>query len=68
MREQKLPLRELSEKRLRERLGDKITLFDPQEFFEALIEGPEAGMNYLNTQRREAKPAPDNNYKEAPPK
>ncbi len=68
MREQKPPIRELSEKRLRERLGDRITLFDPQEFFEALIEGPEAGMQYLNTQRRDTKPAPDNNYKEAPPK
>ncbi len=68
MREQKLPIRELSEKRLRERLGDKITLFDPQEFFEALIEGPEAGMNYLRERRAGAKPAPNSDYKEAPPK
>lgn len=63
MREQKLPVRELSEKRLRERLNGKITLFDPQEFFEALIEGPEAGLNYLSAQKKEPKPAPENDYK-----
>ena len=51
MRENKLSLRDLSEQRLRERLEGKITLFDPQKLFEHLLEGPEAGMEYLKTKR-----------------
>ena len=51
MRENKLSLRDLSEQRLRERLEGKITLFDPQKLFERLLEGPEAGLEYLKTKR-----------------
>ncbi len=51
MRENKLSLRDLSEQRLRERLEGKISLFDPQKLFEYLLDGPEAGMEYLKTKR-----------------
>lgn len=51
LRENKLSLRELSEQRLREHLEGKVSLFDPQKLFEHLLEGPEAGMQYLKTKR-----------------
>ena len=47
MRENKVSVRELSEQRLRERLVGKVSLFDPQELFEHLLEGPEAAREYL---------------------
>ena len=47
MRENRLSVRELSEQRLRERLEGKVTLYDPQELFEHLLEGPEAASEYL---------------------
>ena len=52
---------------LQKLLAERNPERDPQEFFEALIEGPESGMQYLN-ERRGAKPAPNNDYKEQPPK
>ena len=51
MRESRMPLRELSEQRLRERLKGKVSLFDPQELFEHLQEGPDAGMEHLKIKR-----------------
>ncbi|MBD3398630.1 hypothetical protein GF412_05310 [Candidatus Micrarchaeota archaeon] len=51
LRENKLSMRELSEQRLRERLQGKVGLFDPQKLFEHLLEGPDAGMQYLKTKR-----------------
>jgi DNA repair exonuclease SbcCD nuclease subunit len=51
IQENKLSLRELSEQRLRERLEGKVSLFDPQELFEHLLGGPEAGREYLKTKR-----------------
>ena len=53
LREKKLGVRELTEKRLREKLGERITLFDPFEFFEKLQEGPDAAMEYLNRKTEE---------------
>ena len=47
MRQNKVSIRELSEQRLRERLEGKVSLFDPSELFEHLLEGPEAAREYL---------------------
>ncbi|MBN2122633.1 metallophosphoesterase family protein [Candidatus Micrarchaeota archaeon] len=47
LRKNNVPVQELSEQKLRERLKGKITLFDPQELFERLLEGPEAAREAL---------------------
>lgn len=50
LRKDNVPVQELSERKLRERLKGKITLFDPQELFERLLEGPEAAREALKRQ------------------
>lgn len=50
-REEKLSLREVAVRQLRERLKGKITLFDPVELFEKLAESAEAGAEYLNREK-----------------
>lgn len=50
LRKREVSVQELSEQRLRERLAGKVSLFDPQELFERLLEGPEAGREYLKRQ------------------
>jgi DNA repair exonuclease SbcCD nuclease subunit len=47
LRKNNMPVQELSEQKLRERLKGKITLFDPQELFERLLDGPEAAREAL---------------------
>ncbi|MBD3389616.1 hypothetical protein GF415_01530 [Candidatus Micrarchaeota archaeon] len=51
LRESRVSLKEVSEKRLRERLEGKVSFFDPQKLFEHLLEGPETGMEYLKMKR-----------------
>jgi DNA repair exonuclease SbcCD nuclease subunit len=50
LRKKSVSVQELSEQRLREKLGGKIASFDPQGLFEHLLEGPEAGREYLKRQ------------------
>ncbi len=50
-REEKLSVREVAVRQLREKLRGKITLFDPVELFEKLSEGAEEGAQYLNTKK-----------------
>ena len=52
LREERLPVRELAGKRLREKLSGRVSLFDPDELFERLLEGPEAAMEYLNRAKK----------------
>ncbi|MFP3949899.1 MAG: exonuclease SbcCD subunit D [Candidatus Micrarchaeia archaeon] len=51
LKENRVSIKEVSEKRLRERLEGKVSFFDPQKLFEHLLEGPEAGMQYLKMKR-----------------
>ncbi len=51
LKENKVSINDISERRLRERLEGKVRLFDPQKLFEHLLEGPEAGMQYLKMKR-----------------
>ncbi len=44
---EKLSIREVAIRQLREKLKGKITLFDPVEFFEKLTESVDAGTQYL---------------------
>lgn len=51
LKESRVSIKDVSEKRLRERLNGKVSFFDPQKLFEHLLEGPEAGMEYLKMKR-----------------
>ncbi|VVB98306.1 3',5'-cyclic adenosine monophosphate phosphodiesterase CpdA [uncultured archaeon] len=50
-REEKLSMREIAVRQLRDKLKGRITLFDPLELFEKLAESPEAGAKYLNIEQ-----------------
>lgn len=50
-REEKLSIREVAVRELREKLKGKITLFDPVELFEKLAESAEAGAEFLNIKK-----------------
>ncbi len=50
LRKKNISVQEHSEQRLRERLKGKVSFFDPQELFEHLLEGPDAGREYLKRQ------------------
>ncbi len=52
LREERLSVRELAGKRLREKLSGRISLFDPDELFERLLEGPDAALEYLNRAKK----------------
>lgn len=51
MREEKLPVRDISERRLREKMEGKVSLFEPAELFERLLEGPQEAREYLKGER-----------------
>src|SRR3989338_4082506 len=47
-REEKISVKEVALKELKERINGKITLFDEVELFEKLVEGSEETLEYLN--------------------
>lgn len=46
-REEKKPLTEIASKTLSNKVRQQITLFEPEEMFEKLLEGPDAAFEYL---------------------
>lgn len=46
-RDEKLSVKDIAVAELEKRLGDRITLFKPAEFFDKLVEGSEEAMEYL---------------------
>ncbi len=54
MREKKLSMREMGEARMRKKMEGKASLFEPLELFEALANGAEEGMAYLQGRMKPA--------------
>lgn len=50
-RDEKLSIKEIAVAELEKRLGDKITLFKPSEFFDKLVEGSEEALEYLEKKK-----------------